>query len=214
MARTLRRTVVALTALLLGASASLAVATPAAAHDQLVSTFPTADSTVDASPAEITLTFNAALNPDPASMVIEVIGPDGENYAEDPPSAQDDVFVMQHLADTAPNGLFTVRWKVVSSDGHPISGEYSYTVAATITPTATPEPTASETPTPEPTTSSNNDTGAAGHGEPTGGGALLPTLAAVTGALILGGAVIVILMVARERRRRDRLEQEKQDEGQ
>ncbi|GAA1938425.1 hypothetical protein GCM10009775_33210 [Microbacterium aoyamense] len=199
-----RRTLAMLTAVLLGASFALATAAPADAHDELVSTFPTADSTVDSSPAEITLTFSAALNSDPATMVIEVIGPDGANYTTDPPSVDDEIFVTQHLLDEAPNGLFTVRWKVVSSDGHPISGEYSYTVAATIAPAPAPTEGVAETATPEPSVAVNNDTGAEGHGESTGGGALLPVLAVVTGALILGGGAIIVLMVGRERRRRDR----------
>ena len=54
--------------------------------------------------------------------------------------------VTQPLSGAA-SGLVTVLWKVVSSDGHPISGEFGFTVTAPPTPT----PTATATPSEEPT---------------------------------------------------------------
>ena len=47
-----------------------------------------------------------------------------------------DTVLTQPLAGEA-SGVVTVLWKVVSSDGHPISGEYSFTVDAPRPPTAT-----------------------------------------------------------------------------
>ena len=63
------------------------------------------------------------------------------------PTAQDNV-LTQPLEGTA-SGVITVLWKVVSSDGHPISGEFSFT--ATGAPTPTPTQTATPTVTPTPT---------------------------------------------------------------
>lgn len=69
-----------------------------------------------------------------------------------------------------------------------------------------------------PSPTSTDTAGTAGHGEPSGGGMLLPILALVSGVIVLGGAVVIVLMVGRERSRRDRAAAEsavaaKTDEG-
>lgn len=198
-----RSLITAMATLLLGAGLTLAVATPAQAHDELVSSYPQANSTITSSPAEITLSFSGELIAGMQSAAVEVIAPDGQNIATDAPS-EDGTSITQHLAPDPPAGLFTVRWKVVSSDGHPISGEYTYTVAPTdavpSSPAATPS-TAPQTPAPTATeTSADNGYG----GETSGGGDTFAILAVVGGVIILGGALVIVLMVGRERRRRDR----------
>lgn len=192
-------------ALVLGAGLTLAVASPAQAHDELVSSYPEAGSAVPGSPAEITLSFSGELIAGMQSAAVEVIGPDGQNIATDAP-AEDGTSITQHLTPDPPAGMFTVRWKVVSSDGHPISGEYTYTVEATGTapsiPTATPS-AAPQTPVPSSTaTEAAADNGYGG--ETSGGGDAFPILAAIGGVVVLGGALVIVLMVGRERRRRDR----------
>ncbi|WP_448655478.1 copper resistance CopC family protein [Microbacterium lacticum] len=179
------------------------MATPAQAHDELVSSYPEAGSTITGSPAEITLSFSGELIAGMQSGAVEVITPDGQNIATDAPS-EDGTSITQHLTPNPPAGMFTVRWKVVSSDGHPISGEYTYTVAPTdavpSSPAATPS-TAPQTPAPTATeTSADNGYG----GETSGGGDAFPIVAVVGGVIILGGALVIVLMVGRERRRRDR----------
>lgn len=198
-----RSLITTLATLLLGAGLTLAVATPAQAHDELVSSYPEAGSTITGSPAEITLSFSGELIAGMQSGAVEVITPDGQNIATDAPS-EDGTSITQHLTPNPPAGMFTVRWKVVSSDGHPISGEYTYTVAPTdavpSSPAATPS-TAPQTPAPTATeTSADNGYG----GETSGGGDTFAILAVVGGVVVLGGALVIVLMVGRERRRRDR----------
>ncbi len=200
-----RSLITTLATLLLGAGLTLAAATPAQAHDELVSSYPEAGSTITGSPAEITLSFSGELIAGMQSAAVEVIAPDGQNIATDAPS-EDGTSITQHLAPNPPAGLFTVRWKVVSSDGHPISGEYTYTVAPTdavpSSPAATPS-TAPQTPTPTATaTEAPADNGYGG--ETSGGGDTFAILAVVGGVVVLGGALVIVLMVGRERRRRDR----------
>ena len=202
-----RSLITAMAALLLGAGLTLAVATPAQAHDELVSSYPEAESTITGSPAEITLSFSGELIAGMQSAAVEVIAPDGQNIATDAP-AEDGTSITQHLAPNPPAGLFTVRWKVVSSDGHPISGEYTYTVAPTdavpSSPSATPS-TAPQTPVPSPTATATEAPADNGYGgETSGGGDTFPILAVVGGVVVLGGALVIVLMVGRERRRRDR----------
>ena len=200
-----RSLLTSLAAVLLGAGLTLAVATPAQAHDELVSSYPEADSTIASSPAEITLSFSGELIAGMQSAAVEVIAPDGENVATDAPS-EDGTSITQHLTPDPPAGIFTVRWKVVSSDGHPISGEYTYTVEPIDTVASTPAATPSTAPqSPAPTaTATETPTDNGYGGETSGGGDAFPVLAAAGGAIILGGALVVVLMVGRERRRRDR----------
>lgn len=198
-----RSLITTLATLLLGAGLTLAVATPAQAHDELVSSYPEAGSTITGSPAEITLSFSGELIAGMQSGAVEVITPDGQNIATDAPS-EDGTSITQHLTPNPPAGMFTVRWKVVSSDGHPISGEYTYTVAPTdavpSSPAATPS-TAPQTPAPTATeTSADNGYG----GETSGGGDTFAILAVLGGVVVLGATLVIVLMVGRERRRRDR----------
>lgn len=135
-----------LAALLIAASAVF-VASPAQAHDELLSSDPAAGSTANALPAQVTLTFSGLLSADAGASEVAVTDAAGTSLVEGAPVVADTV-LTQPLAGEA-SGVVTVLWKVVSSDGHPISGEYSFTVAAASavspepTVTATPEPTAS-----------------------------------------------------------------------
>lgn len=175
---------------------------PASAHDEFVSSSPEAGSTIPTSPTEITLSFSAELLTDPGSAVIDVIDTAGQNIAVDPP-AIDTVTATQRLSPDPTSGLITVRWKVVSSDGHPISGEFNYTVEAT---TIDPTPGATATPT-SPATDSESTVEETAEpsegGNPSGGGAFLPIAAVLTGVVVVGGVLIIVLMMGRERRRRD-----------
>jgi methionine-rich copper-binding protein CopC len=140
-------------ALLIALGVALGAASPAQAHDDLIGSDPAAGAALDALPAQLTLTFSAGIAGDEGASVVEVTDAAGTTLADGSPSVSDNV-LTQPLAGEA-SGAVTVLWKVVSSDGHPISGEFSFTVAAaapTPTETATPAPTETaapdETPTP------------------------------------------------------------------
>ncbi|WP_019178970.1 copper resistance CopC family protein [Microbacterium yannicii] len=192
----------ALATLFLSSLFVVATAGPAAAHDEFLSSTPEAGDTLPAAPTELTLAFSGELNSDPASAVIEVIGTDGRNIATDPPAIAGTNLTQPVRQDT-PAGPFTVRWKVVSSDGHPISGEFGYTVQAAPAAVETPTPEATPEQTAEPAPTHSDTPGTGGRGVPTEAGALLPIVAVISGVVVLGGLVIVVLFMARERRRRD-----------
>jgi methionine-rich copper-binding protein CopC len=140
-------------ALFLTLAALVIPASPAQAHDELLGSDPAADSTVDALPAQISFTFSGIIAPDEGASEVSVTDAAGTEFADGAPSAQDNV-LTQPLAGEA-SGTLTVLWKAVSSDGHPISGEFSFTVSGGPSPTqtSTPEPTATTEPTAEPTQS-------------------------------------------------------------
>ncbi len=137
-----------LAALLVMFALTVAAASPAHAHDELVGSDPAAGSTLDALPAELTLTFSAEIADDEGASVVEVTDAAGTTLVAGAPTAHDNVLTQP--LEGAASGAVTVRWKVVSSDGHPISGEFSFAVTGAPAPT----PTATSTTTPAPTETS------------------------------------------------------------
>ncbi|WP_417511223.1 copper resistance CopC family protein [Microbacterium sp.] len=124
---------------------------PAAAHDALVESSPAADSTVETLPDALTLTFSAALIDGDGSTEIAVTDAAGQPVT-DGAATVDGAMVTQTLVPQADAGAYHVLWKVVSSDGHPTSGEFQFTVATSTLPSpeASATPTAEETAAPAP----------------------------------------------------------------
>lgn len=134
--------------------AALAVAGPASAHDTIVSSTPAADSQLTAAPTEVVLTFsNTLLSLDENSgTAMTVIDESGEDWVAGPPVVAADTVTVP-LAEGMPGGAYTVTWQVVSSDGHPTSGEYGFSLTlpeASAEPSATPSETAAAEPTDPP----------------------------------------------------------------
>ncbi|YAL82925.1 copper resistance CopC family protein [Dermacoccaceae bacterium W4C1] len=98
----------------------------ASAHDRLVSSDPADGSTVQQLDA-VTLTFNESVLGTGARM--SIAGPDGTSTGA---ASVADTKVTRDLDSTTP-GRYTVTWRVTSSDGHPISGEFSFTLAGSST---------------------------------------------------------------------------------
>ncbi len=122
-----RRARVSGIALIVAASAALVVvpALPASAHNYLVSSAPAAGAVVTEQPGTVSLETNDDLLEVEDGAVIQVHGPDGRFYSDGctsvaGPSAETQVVLG------AP-GEYTVAWKVVSTDGHPISGTWAFT---------------------------------------------------------------------------------------
>jgi len=120
--------------LLAGSGAALTAAPAALAHDELVSSTPADGAVLAEAPAELELVFSSALM-DIGNKVI-VADAAGTNLAESEP-----VLNRETLVQALPalgNGVYQVNWRAVSSDGHPITGTFSFTVEA-------PAPAAPET---------------------------------------------------------------------
>ena len=117
-----------------------AVATPmpyaaalAPAHSALVSAVPADQAVLASGPTELVLTFNEEINPRFAQLALSR---SGDVVALNPATATGTV-LRATLADPGP-GTYRIAYRVVSADGHPISGETSFTVTGpTRTPTST-----------------------------------------------------------------------------
>ncbi len=108
----------------------------AAAHDVLISSDPTDRSTVPTAPSSVVFTFDQPVqNFDP---VVSLVGPDGRQYAVGTPSISGNV--VTGTVGTGPPGAYTAAYRIVSADGHPVTGEIHFTVtggASTLSPAAT-----------------------------------------------------------------------------
>ncbi|MFF4522791.1 copper resistance CopC family protein [Streptomyces bluensis] len=110
------------------ALAALAAAAPrAAAHTDLDTARPAADATLAELPSHITLTFSDPMTEKYAKVA--VTAPDGKSAATEEPAVSGNEVTLA-LDPTSPAGRYTVGYRVVSADGHPVSGSYSFTVEA------------------------------------------------------------------------------------
>jgi len=137
-------------------------------HARLLSSAPADGATLD-TVDQVVLTFNEDVNPD--FVAVKVSGPEGSETAGKP--VVDDTAVTQALAADLPAGKHTVTYRVVSTDGHPVSGTVTFTTtaapasaapSATATATPTPSPTASAVASPEPTVTADPASDSSGGG--------------------------------------------------
>jgi len=120
---------------------------PASAHDSLIDSDPAADSTIEKLPEDLTLTFSAGLIAGEGSTAVVIEDADGNSITDGEPTV-DGAMVIQPLVTDAAAGDYTVLWQVVSSDGHPTDGEFSFTLSASADSgdtTTSPEPEATTT---------------------------------------------------------------------
>jgi copper resistance protein C len=164
-------------------------------HAKLVSTSP-ADGSALPSVDVVTMRFSESINPD--FVVVEVQGAGGDEA--DGKATVKGSTVTQRLVGDLAAGEHLVTYRVVSTDGHPVSGRVTFrTTAAPAAPspsagvTAAPSPTASAsvaTPTPSPTGSvvaSPQPTVSAAPVSEEGDGGIPPWL--VIGAVVLLAAL-------------------------
>lgn len=118
------RLLAVVTTVLLGLLLAVLGATPAAAHDTLEGSDPADGATVATVPTAVSLTFNEEVQN--FSPVIQVTGPDGADWADGDPTVSG-VQVSVPVKAGAPAGAYSVAYRIVSSDGHPVSGELTFT---------------------------------------------------------------------------------------
>jgi len=190
------------TAALLGAAlvtASIfAFAMPAAAHDGLVESTPTAGKTLTALPAAFSVTMNEDLldlEGEGSGFGLLVRDVDGLYYGDGCVTV--DGPTMSAGAVIGEPGEYTVIWQVVSSDGHPISDEFTFTWA--------PEGEFEATTGAAEAGDCNglyvrDDEPAVGHDD-SGDGGLAGLI--VAGVVVVSAAIVAAILLLRSRRRLD-----------
>ena len=123
MARFLPRLLVLM---LLTLAAGVGLAGPAAAHNVLTSSDPTNGSTLQAAPTTVRLTFDQPVQD--FEPVVTVIGPDGNRYESGAPVV-DSTVVTAAVSALPVAGAYSIAYRVVSADGHPVEGEIKFELA-------------------------------------------------------------------------------------
>ena len=98
----------------------------AAAHTALANSDPADDATVTTPPVAIMLTFNEDINPAFASVAVS--SADGRNWSSGSPRVEGPRLTSAVGPDRPGNGVYTVGYRVVSADGHPVTGSYKFTI--------------------------------------------------------------------------------------
>ncbi|MGW8565813.1 copper resistance CopC family protein [Isoptericola sp. NPDC055881] len=201
-----RRTLLAgIGALGLALAGAVGAAAPASAHNVVVGSTPEAGSTVTQVPDTVDITFDDVvlnLSADGSSTVVSVTDPAGAERATGCPTTQDRTVSVP--VSLGPAGTYTVDWRIVSADGHPTSGKFSFTY----------DPPAGSSPA-DPTSPASPAAGSeacgasaaqpdgqdAGAGADEGGASDLVVVLGIAGGVVVlaGAAVLVALRVARRR---------------
>jgi hypothetical protein len=170
----------------------LVPATPALAHNQLVSAAPDRDATLRKAPTAVTLAFLQRLDPESTTVVVSDAGKRPVPASEPVVKAKTAAVTLDGPLD---NGRYTVAYRVVSVDGHPVQGSYTFTVADPTPPSAAPAPTLpSAAPSAEPVPS------AVALAAPTDSGVSAGRLAGIGAAVVVLAALVILLSVSRRRR--------------
>ncbi|MBF4617713.1 copper resistance protein CopC [Clavibacter sp. VKM Ac-2873] len=203
----------------------------ASAHDYLVSSSPAAGSTVDAPPSEVALTFNdvildlgtaAGAGGDAAtggasgaggSSIVQVTGPDAQGTHFETGCAVNSGRTVSVPVALGGSGQYTVTWRVVSADGHPVSDSIAFTYQA-------PDGATPSAGTPAGPGCAAAEEGAAGSGAASSGGSnpsaadpgtaagqeqgLAPYLGVIVGVgigiVVLAAAAVVLIVVTGRRK--------------
>jgi copper transport protein len=116
-------------AIVVGAVAATALALPAAAfaHAALLRTTPSASVVVNASPPQVALVYSEAVEPRFAIVSVTDAGahPQTAGPPHRSPANADELDVpLKHLRQ----GWYLVVWRVISVDGHPVRGAFTFAV--------------------------------------------------------------------------------------
>ena len=129
-----------------GALAMLLGVTTASGHSQLVSSDPADGSVLSAPPTQLVLTFNEALLKEAVDVAIANAA--GDVVSGDVATVVGAIATIPWPADLPPDN-YSVSYRVVSDDGHPITGSigFSYTSNSNTPSAASPEVTPEVSPT-------------------------------------------------------------------
>jgi methionine-rich copper-binding protein CopC len=101
----------------------VAAAAPASAHTRLLSSTPVNGAVVPTAPDQITLLFAQHLL---GLGAVAVEGPDGCDVTSGA-AVLDGATVTQRLTGYRPAGRYTLSYRIVSADGHPVSSQVTFT---------------------------------------------------------------------------------------
>lgn len=155
----------------------LGLATPALAHNSLTGSNPPDKASLDAGPGTVELTFDQPVQAGAGLNTVAITGPNNTRWEAGPPEVDSNV-VTTPVRELGPKGSYTIGYRIVSADGHPVKGDLTFTL--TTAGNGTPAPANAEP--------AGSDGGSAGGG--------LPIWVWIVGAVVLlGGGITVALRI-------------------
>lgn len=186
----------------LAAAVLLLAPSPALAHDVLIASDPEDGATLETVPEEVLLTFNNSPAEGGGGSAIVVTGPDGETQYEDGELTFDGTDVSVALAPLDEAGEYSVSYRVVSSDGHPIQDTLTFTVTEEAVAAAAPEEPAEEEEEPaqaeEPAEEVEESPAAAEEPAAEGGSGTMLLVGGIATLAVIG---LIVILVLRMRKR-------------
>jgi methionine-rich copper-binding protein CopC len=172
---------VATLALLLGAS-------PAFAHAEFESSDPADGASLATGPSTISVTFSDTMQQ--GFNELTVIGPDGTTHYENGEVLADGDTVSVGVNPLGPAGRYQIGYRVLSDDGHPVSGSVAFTLTAPGPAAAQLASSAAAAPAPAdaaPAPVAQQDTGSGGS----------PVWPWIVGAVLVAAGVFVAMRLGR-----------------
>jgi methionine-rich copper-binding protein CopC len=166
-------------ALLLGAGQALA-------HTRLIGSDPADGASLATAPSHVSLTFNENMQAE--FTTVTVVGPDRATWSTGPVGVEGPT-VGVDLRPLGPAGDYQIGYRVVSDDGHPVTGAITFTLTA-------PGPGAEVSPTPAASVAPPPAAAATATPAESGGGAPVWPWIAVA-VLLVGGGVFAALRLGR-----------------
>ncbi|MET1132082.1 MAG: copper resistance CopC family protein [Aeromicrobium sp.] len=160
---------------------------PAQAHTSLISSDPTEGARLESVPERVVLTFSENLRePSEAGVIVDGKAVSAEVEVDGPR------VVVTPQAD-APDGTYEVNYRVVSADGHPITGtlEFSVTQAGVASEAPADEPTPTTVPSEEVTADPTQAAAEETKDDSVWSSPLLLGAIVVVAVLAIGGATVL-----------------------
>lgn len=120
------------------------IATPAAAHTSIVSFSPDVEQSLTTAPTQITIVTTEPVRE--MGSAITVTSPAGQRVDDGSTEIQGTTALVGLITLTEV-GEYTVNYRLLAEDGHPIDGTYTFTLSE-VSPTPTPSQTPTQTPQP------------------------------------------------------------------
>ena len=183
---------------------SVVVAPTASAHADLQVSAPEDDESLEIAPEEIRLTFSEELFEE--LVEISILDAAGDLYStieveQTPPPGTDVIFPWP---TQAPPGEYSIAYRVVSADGHPVTGTISFSYAATApgpTPSDSTPSTESSTPAASPAVSAPSESPANESPTSSSTDSSSGTPLVVLGVVLLLGVIATSAIIVRARQR-------------
>lgn len=101
-------------------------ATPASAHDVLVGSSPRSGASLSTGPTQVRFDFDAPVKFGDDTIV--VLGPNGTHWERTQQATVTGNSVSTPVAPLGPAGVYTASFHVISADGHPVTGDITFTL--------------------------------------------------------------------------------------